>query len=362
MMSTMATRVVLDARFATDGYPGIGRYVAGLAPALAALDDGPDTVVLRNPGLADSRHGEALAGLTTVETTARPRTVGEQWRLRGMGRRLRADVWHAPYLVLPHLVGVPVVVSLFDATAARAPLVAAATRLAARRAVLVIAPTEAAAAELASACRVPAAKLRVVPLGVSERFRPLDAGARREARARLSLPDPCVLAVGTGRPHKDLDTLVRAVALVDDVHLVLAGRYRPDDTARLRRLVTELGLGRRVQFTGDVAEADLADLYAGADAFVLPSRSEGFGLPLLEAMACGTPVACSDIPSLAEVAGDAAVRFPPGDAHALAAAIGDVLRRRDALTSLGVARATLFPWGRTAQLTAAVYEEARYQP
>jgi alpha-1,3-rhamnosyl/mannosyltransferase len=343
----------LDLRYATPHYPGIGRYVTDLAAALAALATLPD-------GLE----------VVPVPSLARPRTLSEQWALRAAGRRLGCDVWHAPFPLFPYAVGVPVVVNVFDAIAARRLAVQAAVRLAARRAAAVLVPTRAAAADVTAAFGVPADRLRVVPLGVDARFRPLPPGARGAARARLSLPDRYLLTVGSSRPHKNLPGLLRGfarlaattpgpgLAATTDLHLVAAGRHRPADDAALRALAARLGVAGRLRLPGLVAEADLPDLYAAAEAVVVASTAEGFGLPVLEGMASGVPVACSDLPALAEVAGAAAARFPAGDDAALAAALTAALDHRAAVVARGLDQAARFPWARTAEATMAVYREA----
>ena len=148
-----------------------------------------------------------------------------------------------------------------------------------------------------------------------------------ELRARLGIGDgPLVLCVAQKRAHKNLHSLVRALALLEreDVQLVLPGRPTAYE-AELRRLAGALGVGDRVHLPDWVGEEDLEGLYRAASCFVLPSLMEGFGLPILEAMARGVPVACSDRSALSEVAGDAAPLFDPEDPQAIAASIGRIL-------------------------------------
>jgi glycosyltransferase involved in cell wall biosynthesis len=173
------------------------------------------------------------------------------------------------------------------------------------------------------------------------------------------LPRRYLLYVGTDRPHKNLDRLISAVVRYretagDGIVLVVAGppQRRVDpraDTAAVR-------------FLGRVPDEDLPALYAGAQLFVTASAEEGFGFPVLEAMACGTPVACSDSPALVELTADAAVVFPPVDTGAIAAAIAEVLDRRSELARRGLARAGAYSPARTAALIADVYAEALERP
>jgi alpha-1,3-rhamnosyl/mannosyltransferase len=144
----------------------------------------------------------------------------------------------------------------------------------------------------------------------------------------------------------------------EDIALVLAGYSAGRPTADLRPVADRLGVTGAVRGLGAVSDGDLADLYACAALFVLPSLREGFGLPVLEAMASGTPVACSYDPALRELAGDAAVYFDPFDVAAMASAIAAALHEEPDRGERGLARARLFPWRRTAELTLDVYREA----
>ena len=370
-------RVVLDARYPPDRFPGIGRYVQGLAGALAELPGGPEVAVVCDPAAnppAPPRGGR-------LETTAGARSLAEQWRLPALVRRAECDLWHAPYVVYPYAVPMPVVATVFDVIGTRPTsgadhrAVALAVGLALRRARLVITASEAACRQIARAFPASAAKLRVVPSGVASQFTPPPAESRRQVPDRLGLPARYLLYVGTDRPHKNLPRLVEGFgryrrSAADDIVLVLAGLRDPRFSPAPARAVADHGLGEAVRFLGRVADDDLPALYAGAELFVSPSLEEGFGFPVLEAMACGAAVACSTAPALVELAGDAAVLFPPDDAGSMAAAIAEGLDRQVELRRRGSTRARLFSLARCAAGTAEVYREAldrppspwRYQP
>jgi len=212
---------------------------------------------------------------------------------------------------------------------------------------------------------IPAERVRVVPLAAAPSYYPLDDPPRMAAvRAKYSLPDRFVLNVGALEPGKNQATLLRAFARLKgsgpERALVIAGppawRYE-----RLLRLVDKLGLADQVLFPGYVAAEDLPALYNLADLFVFPSLYEGFGLPPLEAMACGLPVVASTAPALREVLDGAALLVQPLDVNALAEAMASVLDNPDVsarLREAGLQRASLFSWERTARETAAVYREA----
>jgi glycosyltransferase involved in cell wall biosynthesis len=229
---------------------------------------------------------------------------------------------------------------------------------------------------------IPEEKIRVVHLGVHPRFRPVtDRGMLEGVRQRYHIPGEYILYVGTLQPRKNVVRLIEAFARVHcaleqgyngigpfdqtdtrrSLHLVLAGARGWQDQ-RMADAIVRLGLGPWVHLIGYVDEADLPALYSGARVFVLPSLWEGFGLPILEAMACGTPVVAANVSSLPEVVGDAGLLADPKDVGALARALMHVvmdpelsirLRRR------GLQRAAQFTWQRCAEATLAVLEEAR---
>lgn len=209
---------------------------------------------------------------------------------------------------------------------------------------------------------IPAQRVTVVPLGVSRAFRPLPRETLAPLQQRYRLPPSGILLyVGHTHPRKNYEILLQALALLRRRHpkavLVHAGK-RP--TPRQQQRIAALGLTDAVRITGPVSEAELVGLYNLADVFVFPSLYEGFGMPVLEAMACGTPVVCSRAASLPEVAGDAALLVDPSDPSAFAEAIGRILEDSElarALRERGLARSRLFTWERTAMETLKVYRQ-----
>lgn len=219
---------------------------------------------------------------------------------------------------------------------------------------------------------VPDAKLRVIYEGVDPRFhRVTDPAMLSHARERYQLPERFILAVGTIEPRKNLSTLFDAYAAllkdssahlqspVSNLNVVVAGKQGWLVESTLQA-VRARGLEGKVQFTGYVADEDLPALYTLAEVFAFPSVYEGFGLPPLEALACGTPVVCSNASSLPEVMGDAGLLVAPTDAQAWMLALGraltDASLRRD-LAERGPRQAARFTWADAARRTRAVYEE-----
>ncbi len=212
---------------------------------------------------------------------------------------------------------------------------------------------------------IPQEKLRVVPLGVSGEFHPVEDHSRlQRAREELGLPLHYILFAGNLEPKKNLPALIEAYAQMRRSgrithHLVIAGR-NAWQYADVFRTVRRLHIGEIVHFPGRVPLRLLPALYSGADLFVFPSIYEGFGLPPLEAMACGTPVVASTAGALREVLGNAALTVMPDSGRELCSAMEKVLTNQflaGKLRDLGLKHAKNFTWTRTARMTAAVYDE-----
>jgi glycosyltransferase involved in cell wall biosynthesis len=210
---------------------------------------------------------------------------------------------------------------------------------------------------------VPPGKIDVAVPGVGAEFRPLPASDVADFRAQKGLPDRFWLFVGTLEPRKNLPVLLRAYAKLpaaDRLPLVLAGGkgWMVDE---IFRTVETCGVAESVLFPGYVPAEELARWYNAAEAFVYPSVFEGFGLPVVEALACGTPVLVSDVSSLPEAAGDAGYHLPPDDVDAWAAALAHVGHDpvwREAAAQRGLAHAARFTWAATAAQTVASYRRA----
>jgi glycosyltransferase involved in cell wall biosynthesis len=239
--------------------------------------------------------------------------------------------------------------------------------LSARRAARVITVSEHARCEILDRYGVPPHKVAVTYEAAGEQFQPVtDPAALEAVRDKVGVGRlPFVLALGNLQPRKNLLRLVEAFrrlagSVASDLGLVIAGQaqWRQSD---LFRAVAEAGLEERVMFPGYIADADLPALYSAACVFVYPSLYEGFGLPPLEAMACGTPVVCSNAASLPEVVGTAALTFDPVDVDALAQALATVLQdpaQAAELRRRGPERASQFSWEHCAVETLAVYRAA----
>ncbi|MGY1708231.1 glycosyltransferase family 4 protein [Geodermatophilus sp. SYSU D00758] len=340
---------------------GTGRYSAEVAAALAATAPGGATVTGWTAW--HRRTGAAwLPGVAGPRRLALPRRpLAAAWE-RGRGPRPRgADVVHAPTLLVPPAGDRPLVVTVHDAVPWTHPETltprgarwhrAMAERAAATAAAVVV-PTAAVADELDRVLPLRRPPV-VVGLGVSGSLaEPADAADRAR---RLGLPGgPFLLTLATLEPRKGLDVLLAALARPEapDVPLLLAGAPGWGGVDPVRS-AAEAGLpAGRVRHLGRLPDDDLATVLRRATALVAPSRAEGFGLPVLEAMAAGTPVVSSDAPALAEVGGGATLTTPVGDPAALAAALGRVVGDaglRAQLSAAGLSRSGVYSWASAAR-------------
>lgn len=361
-------RILLDLRLAAYQPAGIGRYAIRLAETLPAV--APDFEVtclvaarrprpklssrIRQIPVVTPPHFRWEAAALTVETARLPRDV-THWpdflpaaRRRGPTAITIHDLayLHRPVLVTPDsfryysqireaAAGVDAVIAVSEAT------------------------RQAAIAELS----LPDDRVVAIPHGVEAHFSPESHAEDAGRLASYGLRAPYILFLGTLEPRKNLNALVRAYSLArqsglpKDIPLVLAGGrgWLSDEIYRAAYMSAERG---SILFPGRIREADLPALYRSAASFVLPSLDEGFGLPVLEALTCGTPVVCSDLPALREVAGEAAGYAESGKDEELAAALLAVFHKPAATAGrvrAGLERARAYTWQRAAEETAAVY-------
>ena len=358
----MTLRIGVNALYLIPG--GVGGteiYLRSLLPALAGIDHDNRYFVFTNqetgPGLVPAA-GNWTAAPLDVRASNRPaRIFCEQTALPLEARRLRLDVLFNPGFTSPLICGCPQVTVFHDLQHKRHPEYFRWFDLpawnfflygSARVARTLLADSNATAADLARFYGLTPPKVATVPLGVGAEFFAIAAKRR---------PEPFVLAVSTLHPHKNLDGLLRAFALFrktrPEYRLVVCGLHG-FFTAELQALRAELDLGDSVTFPGWIPKPGLLDLYARAMAFVYPSRFEGFGLPVLEALAAGVPSACSRVEPLDSNAADAALKFDPSDPQEIAACIerlvdGEALRAK--LAAAGPIRAAQFTWQATAAAT-----------
>lgn len=370
--------VAINAVFLSPPMGGVETYLRELCRELLRRADAPQlTVYLNSDGYAKLSGEDWAAGakLVALPRLGRPglRSVTELTVLGPMADRRGADVIHSVAMTGPLVSRAKRVVTIPDTVWISHPEDTFTHRLwrrevpiVVRRAHEVIAISHAAGDEVRDRLGVPAERLHAIPLGYGTPSTGEITG-EAELRARLGLGDGAiVLNVGQKKPHRNLERLVEAFAQVraadvPDAVLVLPGPPNPEGEAAVRAAAERAGVAEAVVIPGFIEAADLEGLYAAAAAFVLPSLVEGFGLPVLEAMARRVPVACSADSAPGEVAGDAAVTFDPTSVDAIAGAIRALLTDtalRERLADAGPARAAQFTWARCAEETLAVYHRA----
>ena len=361
-------RVSLDASAIPDPAGGAGRYVLALATALAARDDVELTVICRT--------ADAARWPVPVSATApalRPlRLAWEQVGLPKVVRGLDVAVHHGPHYTMPLALGRPAVVTVHDLSFFTHPewhqrtkvtLFRSAIRVAAARATAIVAVSSTTAGLLAELVR-PHGPVRVIPHGVDhEMFHAHDAGDDAQARARYGVVGPYVAFLGTIEPRKDVPTLVRAFDTLagdhPDLSLVLAGA-RGWGAAAVEAAIAAARHRDRIRLLGYVPDDAMPALLRGAAAVCYPSLEEGFGLPVLEALACGAPVVTTAGTVMEEVAAGAAVLARPADVASLADALRRALAGDDAgdRRRLGLEVAARHTWAASAAAHVEVYRAA----
>lgn len=356
-------RVLFDARRSVGRVTGIGRIIDGLLHALAKDDRCNQYLVL----VGDH---DPLAGVGAENFEVRhvhvplnsPRT-----RIPAIARAWRADVayfpfWFAPLTMpCPFVVGIHDLIQLFhpeEFSLAYRALFRTYVALVVRRARRIHALSAHGKVVLQRTLRVAPQRIDVVSPAVPDSIEDACAEQEGETGAATIPSAPFALYVGNHKPHKNLERLLQAYAGVMDriqCDLVVAGArssYNDPHSLPHQRTVEKLGVGARVHFAGQVSDAVLRGLYRNARFFVFPSLYEGFGIPCLEAMRCGTPVACSNTTSLPEVVGDAALMFDPLDVSAIGAALlrlDQSPNLRADLSRKGLERCREFSWPRSAR-------------
>lgn len=372
-------RIGIDARMYSSQFTGIGRYNYELIAELARLDGQTQFVIFLNPAQA-AQFVPPGPNFRAVAVAAGHYSLAEQTTFLAALYRQRLDLVHFTHFNAPLFYLRPSVVTIHDLTLSKFPgkkmnswLHRAAYNLVVRRAVWharhILTVSQNTACDLQTLLRVSPAKITVTYNGVGSEFRPAAdrASLLKELQKKYDLKDEFLLYTGVWRDHKNLLGLLSAVQILREKHgwtgqLVLTGRPDPVYAPALLARVAELKLEDVVRLPGLVPEADLRALYQTARVYVFPSFYEGFGLPPLEAMASGTPVAVSNASCLPEVCGaENAVFFDPYSPADMAAKIAsvwvdDALRQK--LVARGLARVQQFGWTELAQKTLAVYKKA----
>ena len=362
---------VLDLRTATDHFPGIGRYGLNLARKLPEfLEEGECLVIIRDPARSPY-HFQPGSKVRIVDIPSTPFSLSQQWLIPQALKSFRPCLYHSTYYIMPYRPNAQTVLTIHDLIPILYPKsVSLRARLLFRPLFYLassvssgfIAVSHTTLEDFKTLFKLDDKKVAVTPHAADPAFYPRPPEEKEKIRFKHKLPDRFILYVGSDKPHKNLENLLKAFAKVKlwvKVPLVLAGP-KGRGSRSLRALASKLGIEDSVYWLGRIPEEELPALYSAATAFVFPSLYEGFGLPVLEAMSCGVPVACSDIPALREVAGDAASYFNPRSIESIAEAIAVLIKDselRESLREKGLIRASLFSWDESAYRTIAFYRE-----
>lgn len=371
-------RIGIDGRYIQDHFPGIGRYTYHLARNLAVVAPEDAFYLFVDPCAGNSRYDLApfveASNVRLIPTTVGTFSFRQQTVLPALARQHRLDLYHNPYYLVPYAMPCPMVATLHDMIPMLYPesvpgpalptVFLLTVRLTLFRARRVIVVSQSTRRDLLRVIPSADGKVSVVHNAVDGGFSRQPEGRVMEVRRRYGLDARYLYYLGANKPHKNLVRLVEAWATLSaevraGAELVLAG-HEDERYPQVYEAVTRLGL-HDVRLLGAVPDEDLAPLYSDATGFIFPSLYEGFGLPVIEAMACGAPVACSNTSSLPEIVGNAAITFDPHNEADMAVAMRRLLQDdglRRYLAEAGPRRAALFTWGRVAEETLEVYRSA----
>jgi glycosyltransferase involved in cell wall biosynthesis len=377
----MAMRLAINGWFWDQPATGSGQTVRYLLPALVQQDPSLEITLVVPEWVASSQAVEVLPErVTLLPVPCHAGNLGKLWFEQNtfprICRQLGIDLAHIPYFAPPLGPTVPSVVTIHDLIpmvlpeyrgSALARLYTSLVASAAAHTHLILTDSEASKRDILTHLNVPGNRVRVVYLAPAPHYRPIDdPGVLEAVRHKYDLPETFVLWLAAFDMRKNAQALLHAYtwvysALGDEYPLVMAGKLPVKDTPFFpdpRRIAAELGVTDALRFPGWVDEADKPALYSAATVFAFPSRYEGFGLPILEAMACGTPVVTSNAASLPELAGAAAFQMDPNAPRQLAASIIALCVQEslhDEMRKKGLVQAARFTWEKTARETLVAY-------
>ncbi|MDX1630533.1 MAG: glycosyltransferase family 1 protein [Thermoanaerobaculia bacterium] len=368
----MSHRIAIDTRKVRDF--GIGTYIRNLVQGLAELDDENHYLLLVGPGGKEAL-GPLPERFELVQEKAPVYSIRELLKLSWKLRSLEADLYHATHYVLPAVVPCRAVVTIHDIIHLLYPeflpnrlaffYAQAMIRRSLSRGDRVITVSRNTRKDLLRFFEVEEEKIQVVYNGVEEQFHRILAPEDLERWAQqLELPNPYLLFVGNPKPHKNLDVVLQAYAKAREIEgfdapLVCVGG-KSEANLKIRQRAETLGISEKLKMLGHVASEALPAIYQGASLFLYPTLYEGFGLPVVEAMASGTPVITSNTSALQEIGEGYAELVDPLDVDAMGRAVARLMgdpERREALRERGMKRARDFSWGRTARETLEIYRD-----
>jgi len=377
-------KILFDGRFLSLSHAGIGRYSMELLRHILPLDKAQKYVVIVPKGTQITgdlaqKMNERENPVEVIEVDATHYSIAEQTKLPAIIRSLKVDLVHFPHFSHPLFYNGDFVVTIHDLTLSlyaerggkiKQSIYKKVISHAAKKSKKILTVSEFVKKELLKEFDLLENRVVTTYNGIDESFKKITNPRILKKVEEYGLKNPYILSVGQWRSHKNLLRLIEAYSrlvkeerFTGQLDLVFVGKI-DKKYPELKKKVAELGLEKSVKFTGFVPDEDLPIVYNNAELFVFPSLAEGFGLPGLEAQACGIPVASSDKTSLPEIFGKGAIYFNPLNANDMAAKIKEVLtddRLRSQLIKEGLVNAKRFSWDQTARKTLEVYQEILYK-
>lgn len=370
--------ILFDARTATPRFYAISRYTAALANALAKLfkESGDKLTIVRHPNCTfDIPETENVMVTTCI---APPDDPKGQLPMKRLAEQLKPDIYHTPHRMCPTIgYDCPIVITIHDFSPVRCR-----SEKTPQESIAFMASMSTALKTCTKAMTVSkntlndakaifpqfADKCVAIPHGVSEMFKRVeDEDILNRVAAGYGYSRKSILYLGSTMPHKNIPKLLKgyakALPLLDGAELVLAG-HNCNKTPHLTELINSLGIADNVKWIGGIHDSDLTAVMSSVRAFISPSLYEGFGLSVLEAMAVGAPVACSEAPALKELTNGAAVYFDTNSPDSISQAIVNIMldeKLRDQLKTDGIKRASEYSWDKVAQATVELYKAALKQ-
>ncbi|MDA0840372.1 MAG: glycosyltransferase family 1 protein [Planctomycetota bacterium] len=369
-------KVIIDGLLLTDNDSGVQRCIRGLIQGLDQLSTDDEFEFITGYGYDDQGWTPERLKHHRAKIPCRVRSARifyDQFCLPIVAGQKGADLIHGPGYIIPGFTRIPAVVTVYDIIALKYPQLCKRSNVmhfkwnlprSIQKAAAIIVLSNAVKQDLVTLLKVSPTKIEVIPPGIDKCFCVPDEETKRQVRERYELPDKFVLFVGNIEPKKNLETLIKVFFAVKmdkklDHKLVIVGqkgwKYK-----EVFALIDSLDVRDQIIFTDYVPLVDLPAVYALADCFAFPSLVEGFGIPPLEAMACGTPVMTSEDPAILEATGDAALHAPATDAKAMRKILEKLLlnggeRRR--LKEAGLNHAAKFTWKKSAERTVELYRK-----
>lgn len=367
--------ILFDARTATPNFYGISRYTSALAMALAKLfkESGDRLTIVRHPNC--NFHIPKMENVMLTTCIAPPDDPKGQLPMKRLAEQLKPDIYHTPHRMCPTIgYNCPIVITIHDFSPVRCR-----SEKTPQESVAFMASMSTALKTCTKAMTVSkntlndareifpqfADKCIAIPHGVGDEFhREEDEATLNRVAAGYNYSRNSILYLGSTLPHKNVAKLLKgyakALPLLEGAQLVLAG-YNCKKTPHLLELINTLGIANNVKWIGSIMESDLPAVMSSVRAFVMPSLYEGFGLPVLEALAVGTPVACSEAPALKEVTNGAAIYFDTNNPDSISQALVNITLDesiRAQLQADGLKRASEYSWDKVAKATFELYKTA----